>query len=311
MTPTVTVIVPYYNRARTIGRAIDSVLCQTMQDFELVVVDDASSDDLPAAMAPYAGDPRVRSVRHATNKGPGAARNTGVAEARGRFIAFLDSDDAWLPAKLDRQTEAVLAASDPERVLCVTKHRVVLDGGREIVRPLHGCGAGRSFAEFLFIDGGSNPVSAWFLPRNLAARVQFREDMRQLEDHLFFIEIGATGAEYLLVDEVLTVWHNESAPGRASGADLANWDKTFRRFRERAAPLAPAPALLAAEVRFLCGVAPARFFALLTRALLAGALSPRQFIFLFARNILPSGLYDGARAFIGRSRASQLAPEGP
>jgi len=281
-----------------------------MQAFEIVVVDDASSDDLSTALAPYAGDPRVRSVRHATNKGPGAARNTGVAEARGRFVAFLDSDDAWLPAKLDRQIEAVLAASDPERVFCVTKHRVLLDAGREIVRPLRGCGAGSSFAEFLYLQGGSNPVSAWFLPRNLAAQVQFREDMRQLEDHLFFIEIGATGAEYLLVDEVLTVWHNESAPGRASAAaDLANWYQTFRRFQERAAPLVRAPVLLVAEARFVCGLAPARFVALITRALLTGTLSPRQVVFLFARSILPSGLYDQARAFIGRFSASQLAQE--
>jgi hypothetical protein len=111
---------------------------------------------------------------------------------------------------------------------------------------------------------------------------------------------------------VLEEWHNEAAPGRASAADdLATRYKAFRRFRERAAPLVPARVLLAAEARFLCGHAPARCFALITRALLTGALSPRQFVFLFARNILPSGLYDRGRAFIGRSRTIELAPETP
>jgi glycosyltransferase involved in cell wall biosynthesis len=309
MMPTVSVIIPYYNRAHTIGRAIDSVLRQTMSDFEILVVDDASSDEVTVALAPYAGDARVRLLRHAANRGPGAARNTGVAAARGRFVAFLDSDDLWLPTKLARQTEAALAAADPDKVFCVTKTRVVLDGGREIVRPLRGPGPGRSFAEFLYVEGGFAQTSAFFLPRALAARFPFREDMRQLEDHLFFIEVGASGAEYVLVEEVLTVWRNESAPDRASSADdLARWTRIVRVFQERAGSLVPRRVLLAGEVRFLSGrlwaVAPARSLALLARALVARALPARQIAFLLARNLLPSGLYDAARHRLGRRSAA-------
>jgi glycosyltransferase involved in cell wall biosynthesis len=90
---------PVYNRASVVRRAIDSVLAQHFDDFELIVVDDGSSDgsaDLVAAVA----DPRLRLVRLPTNGGGNAARNRGIHEARGSIVAFLDSDDYYLPHKL-------------------------------------------------------------------------------------------------------------------------------------------------------------------------------------------------------------------
>jgi glycosyltransferase involved in cell wall biosynthesis len=93
-TPTVSIILPTYNRADTLPRAVHSVLSQHFEDWELIVVDDGSTDgseDLVARL-----DPRIRLIRQA-NAGVGAARNTGLAAARGRYLSFLDSDDAWQP----------------------------------------------------------------------------------------------------------------------------------------------------------------------------------------------------------------------
>jgi glycosyltransferase involved in cell wall biosynthesis len=101
-TPPVSVVIPAYNRAATIGAAIDSVLRQTWEDFELVVVDDASTDGTLAAARAIA-DPRLRVVAAPRNLGAAGARNLGVAEARGTWIAFQDSDDEWLPEKLAKQ----------------------------------------------------------------------------------------------------------------------------------------------------------------------------------------------------------------
>ena len=95
-------VIPAYNRAATIGAAIDSVLRQTWTDFELVVVDDGSTDGTLAAARAVA-DPRLRVVAAPRNLGAAGARNLGVAEARGTWIAFQDSDDEWLPEKLARQ----------------------------------------------------------------------------------------------------------------------------------------------------------------------------------------------------------------
>lgn len=103
-TPTVSVIVPTYNRAGLIGRALKSVLSQGYSDFEVIVVDDASTDNT-AEVVRAIGDPRIRYVLEAKNGGPNAARNRGMQQARGRYFAFLDSDDEWLPRKLEKQME--------------------------------------------------------------------------------------------------------------------------------------------------------------------------------------------------------------
>lgn len=100
----VSIVTPAYRAAHFIGETIRSVQAQTYQDFEMLVVDDCSPDDTAAIVESFsAGDPRIRLLRQPTNGGPAAARNRALAEARGRWIAFLDSDDTWLPRKLEKQ----------------------------------------------------------------------------------------------------------------------------------------------------------------------------------------------------------------
>jgi glycosyltransferase involved in cell wall biosynthesis len=101
---TISVIIPTYNRAGEVCRAIDSALAQTLPPFEVIVVDDGSTDETPSALARY-GD-RIRVLRQ-TNQGVSAARNAGIAVARGELLAFLDSDDAWLPRKLELQSARI------------------------------------------------------------------------------------------------------------------------------------------------------------------------------------------------------------
>lgn len=107
-TPAVSVVLPAYNREGSIRAAIDSVLCQSFGDFELIVVDDASTDATRAA-AEAVADPRLRVIAHAENRGASAARNTGIAAARAPWVAFQDSDDEWLPLKLQKQMARLLA----------------------------------------------------------------------------------------------------------------------------------------------------------------------------------------------------------
>ena len=104
--PLVSVVIPVYNRAGLIGRAIASILGQSYRNIETIVVDDASSDGLADALAEFA-DPRLRCLVHPHNRGAAAARNTGIASARGEFIAFLDSDDVWFVDKLAQQVAAM------------------------------------------------------------------------------------------------------------------------------------------------------------------------------------------------------------
>ena len=113
----VSVVIPVFNRAHTLHRAIDSVRMQDVTDWELIVVDDGSTDgstDIPVSY----GDARIRLIRHDTNRGAAAARNTGVQAARGRYVAFLDSDDEWLPGKLRVQLDAMERGADAPQALC-------------------------------------------------------------------------------------------------------------------------------------------------------------------------------------------------
>ena len=95
--PLVSVIIPAYNRGWILTEAIDSVLTQDFKDYELIVVDDGSTDNTRAILDTYGQD---IIVLRQVNKGVSAARNLGIAEAEGQLVAFLDSDDLWLPRKL-------------------------------------------------------------------------------------------------------------------------------------------------------------------------------------------------------------------
>jgi len=101
-TPRLSVIIPCYNGERFIGDAVASVCAQRGADLEVIVVDDGSKDG-SAAMVKAVGDPRVRLLHHDHNRGIAAARNTGLAAARGAIVAFLDQDDVWLPGRLEAQ----------------------------------------------------------------------------------------------------------------------------------------------------------------------------------------------------------------
>ena len=111
--PTVSVIMPAYNAARTIGESIESVQSQSFADWELIICDDASTDGTATAVAPYLADNRVRLVQSPQNSGAaGKPRNLAMAHACGQWLAFLDADDVWLPAKL--QTQLAYGQRHPE-----------------------------------------------------------------------------------------------------------------------------------------------------------------------------------------------------
>jgi glycosyltransferase involved in cell wall biosynthesis len=112
-TPKVSVIIITYNRAQLLKTAMQTVLAQTFEDFELLIIDDGSPDDTENTVKSF-HDPRVRYVKHAQNQGEGGARNTGIQHAEGEYIAFLDDDDEWLPNKLQLQVR--LLDAQPKQV---------------------------------------------------------------------------------------------------------------------------------------------------------------------------------------------------
>src|SRR5262245_50974266 len=115
--PEVSVVIPTFNAARFLCQAIDSVLSQTTRDYELLVVDDGSTDTTATIMQRYSGS--LRYIRQ-SNGGVAAARNRGILESVGRYVAFLDADDTWHPKKLERQFAAL--AEHPQARACYTAY---------------------------------------------------------------------------------------------------------------------------------------------------------------------------------------------
>lgn len=103
MAELVSIIMPSYNTAKYIAETVQSVLAQTYQDWELIIVDDCSTDDTDEVVKPFLSDSRIRYLKNEKNSGAAVSRNWALREAKGKWIAFLDSDDLWMPEKLEKQ----------------------------------------------------------------------------------------------------------------------------------------------------------------------------------------------------------------
>lgn len=170
----VTVIIPLYNKAPYIKRALDSVIAQTWTEYEVLVVDDGSTDGGGEIVSQY-GDPRIRLITQA-NAGPGAARNRGLAEAKGEYVAFLDADDEWLPGFLGKCL-TVLERSD-KRVASVTSGYLLYPQGHSTEAMWRKRGLREGNYE---IDAATSPqfliyLLAYLTPCNTVAR---RDVLRQ------------------------------------------------------------------------------------------------------------------------------------
>jgi glycosyltransferase involved in cell wall biosynthesis len=199
--PAVSVVIPAYNAAWCVAKAIDSVLAQEGAGYEIVVVDDGSTDDTPAVLAHY-GD-AVRVVRQ-RNQGLSAARNAGIRAARGEFVAFLDADDWWLPGKLGKQME--LMRTRPEVGFSSTAARVEDPEGRLLnlwaAPQWQGAFVVHLFGSNADVAGSGSAVVA---RRALFERVGgFDETLRSLEDIDMWMRLAAV-TDYACLDEPLVV----------------------------------------------------------------------------------------------------------
>jgi len=182
--PQVSVIIPTYNRAWCVREAVDSVLGQEFSGFELIVVDDGSSDETPQMLLAYGS--ALRMLRQ-ENRGVSAARNAGIAAARGELIAFLDSDDIWLPGKLARQVE--FFRRHPEALICQTEELWVKNGRRVNPGRRHRKRGGMIFEPSLDLCLVS--PSAVMLRRGLFDRVGiFDERLPACEDYDLWLRVS-------------------------------------------------------------------------------------------------------------------------
>jgi len=191
----VSVVIPSFNRPQLTLRAAKSVLAQTWVDFELIVIDDGSNFDqiFPVELI---ADQRVRLIRHPINLGVSAARNTGVKESSYPLVAFLDSDDRWLPDKLASQMAIYAKQCSKENVLLYSSYYRER-GKMQIVYPLTSWKKNQTLSDFIFLDYGSIHTSTWLTSRTLLQQFPFDEQLSQCEDHDLLFRMEAAGVEFV------------------------------------------------------------------------------------------------------------------
>ena len=205
MTPKISVILPVHDRADVRPRAIESVLAQELGEFELVIVDDGSTDDSVAVAKSY-GDPRINLIELDKNRGGNVARNEGIRAARGPLIAFLDSDDRYLPSKLS----SVVAEFErrPKLDLLVDSFvKVQAPGSRkaEVVRRNPVIDDRERFRTALFTRQLWKATPAITVRREIAMEAgMFDETLRRLQDFDFLIRVSEL-ANCASTDQVLWV----------------------------------------------------------------------------------------------------------
>lgn len=191
----ISIIIPTYNRAKILSRAINSVFAQKSADFELIIVDDGSTDDTCAtinaqrtALPPFEKHCALRVIRCTENKGPAAARNLGIRHAKGQWIAFLDSDDEWKPGKLKAQLE--FFEKNPDYLICQTEEIWIRNDKRVNPMKKHKKYGGWIFEKCLPLCIVS--PSAVMLHRKLFDEVGlFDESLPACEDYDLWLRIAA------------------------------------------------------------------------------------------------------------------------
>ena len=201
MTPRISVILPVHNRADVLARAIQSVLDQRLAAFELIVVDDGSTDG-SAGVARSFGDKRIKVIELGENRGGNAARNAGVRAATAPIIAFLDSDDTYLPEKLER----IVAEFEqrPDLELLVDSFVKVQPSGKKVTRTNPVIGDRETFRKALFTRQLWKATPSITVRRDAMLAVMFDETLRRLQDFDFLIRASEV-ANCASTDAVLWV----------------------------------------------------------------------------------------------------------
>ena len=195
--PTISVIIPTYNNASVVKEAIQSVLEQTLSDYEIIVVDDGSTDNTREVVRSFS-DKRIRYV-YQENRGRSSARNHAIGLAQGEYVAFLDSDDLFMPTKLEKQVACM--EKNPNVLLSHTSYIRVNAGGEYIEEVESGTFSGKVYPEI--IRGCPIATPTVMVQRNaLGANMRFEESIRIGEDTILWTQL-ARKSIILGIDEPL------------------------------------------------------------------------------------------------------------
>ncbi|MFD0767741.1 glycosyltransferase family 2 protein [Bacillus sp. CGMCC 1.60114] len=207
----VSVVIPTYNRSSLIKRTIDSVLNQTYTNFELIIVDDASTDNTEEIIKEY-NDLRIKYIKLSENSSGTKPRNVGIQESKGEYIALLDSDDEWLPTKLEKQLKFIQQFND-DRVVCFTD--LVLTGGKKVgYFANRDIDEGENILEYILLEKNWVQTSSYMFSSSIGKETLFDPGLKKHQDWDFCLRLSRNGAKFVRIPEYLTIYYMDERSGR-------------------------------------------------------------------------------------------------
>lgn len=218
--PLVSIVIPNYNRVSELERALNSVLAQDYTHLEIIIIDDCSPkiNEIKKMLLQFNMN-NIILIEQESNLGAGAARNKGIFTAKGKYIAFLDSDDTWEKNKITMQvTEAEKHTSD---IFIYTKNKVINNRGSK-EKPTRSIGIDESISEYLFVNKGFMSTPSFFINTEAAKKCLFDERFLRHEDYAFLFKVEQNNIPIVFIDEALTHVHwTSTAPKKDWTSELS------------------------------------------------------------------------------------------
>lgn len=293
--PFFSIIIPVFNRATRIRPTLNSVCAQTFTEWEAVIVDDGSDDGqaLAKLVASY-HEPRF-TLRRQDNSGGGTARNTGIDAANGLYVSFLDSDDIFLPNKLERlHRELAVDDADTDQLPVGITHysRVDRGGGLYLRKPSRPRHETEDVSEYLFSAREPMQSSTLTVRKDCAADVRFEDGLRKGQDLDFALRLVREKGALLFVEEELSIWMDRDSVGRVGhsrhGTVLSDW---FSRRRHLMTPRARAGYRATVLSYEIAHDQPVRAAGYILQGVLRGGVSPKNGLRFAARALLSSSTF--------------------
>ncbi|OKH14938.1 glycosyl transferase family 2 [Fischerella major NIES-592] len=240
--PLVSVVIPTYNRADLIKHTLNSAIRQSYKNLEIIIIDDGSVDNTEEVVKAI-DDSRIRYIRLPNNSGGSVARNTGIENARGEYIAFLDSDDLWIPEKIELQLASIQKHPNPQKVVCHTQivfsftrvssyDQLAINTETLHIVPEKGKGEVETVADYLFCHHGELHTSSLMMHRSLALAARFRPGLKRHQDWDFCFRLEAQGAIFTFIKKPLVIWNADPRKDRISRMPdyqiSVNWIREYK-----------------------------------------------------------------------------------
>lgn len=234
----ISIVVPFYERSKNFSDIYKTINNQTFNNWELIIVDDGSSDhELLHNFVSQVSDSRVKLILLSKNVGGAAARNRGIIEATGDYIAFLDSDDLWCSKKLEAQFEYIEKSDEDvlfSNVDIVNKNGELLERKEVIYKN------NEDVSEYIFVKDGLIQTSSLFMKKECAQNIMFNPLLKRHQDYDFVLRLYHHGYKFHKIAESLVFWIQDDGTVFSRGASYRNtvdWLRTYKKYMTRLATI--------------------------------------------------------------------------